>query len=321
MNAISGELKHDVHATQPSEHQQMLFLARRLDTIGRGTEQFLCQQLDQLERAISEFESEKAAWRRQLQRESHELATQRDEVQQLLETNISGSPGAVEVARVSARMKRNAAEADARKSAAAPLRLLLQPGNATTMQVGLLMFEISKLNRDLGGCGLRFEVEDVRLPRKRLLARMTRSDGSGEILELTAFPTLPLSGRGTHVALDVDVTDRLEDWITFKSRLLQSSLVNKDLVQIFSKCKSVDHHGKSGSVVKEAAWRAECNDSGHNHESDYPNAALWANSSIDAIQQQMARLENCYDRLSIDTGLVVHIEIHSLVAEKSATHG
>ncbi len=294
----------------------MLLLARRLDTIGRGSEQFLCQQLDQLERAISEFESEKAAWRRQLQRESHELARQRDEVQQLLEANTSsGSPGAVDAARMSARMKRNIAEADARKSAAAPLRLLLRPGTATTMQVGLLMFEISKLNRDLGGCGLRFEVDDVRLPRKRLLARMTRSDGDGEILELTAFPTLPLSGRGTHVALDVDVTDRLEDWITFKSRLLQSSLVNKDLVQIFSKCKSVDHHGKSGSVVKEAARRAEGNDSGHNHEADYPNVALWANSSIDAIQQQMARLENYYDRLSIDTGLVVHIEIHSLVAE------
>lgn len=312
MNAISGELEHDVHATQPSQHQQMLLLARRLDTIGRGTEQFLCQQLDQLERAINEFESEKAAWRRQLQRESHELARQRDEVQQLLEANTSGSPGAVDVARVSARMKRSIAEADARKSAAAPLRLLLQPGNATTMQVGLLMSEISKLNRDLGGCGLRFEVDDVRLPRKRLLARMTRSDGDGEILELTAFPTLPLSGRSTHVSLDVDVTDRLEDWITFKSRLLQSSLVNKDLVQIFSHYKSVNHHGKSSSGVKNLARRVECNDSGHDHESDYPTVALWANSSIDVIQQQMARLENCYERLSLDSGLFVHIEIHCL---------
>jgi len=315
MNATSIELEEDVDVTQ---QQQLLLLARRLDTIGQRTEQFLCQQLDQLERAIDEFEGEKAAWRRQLRRESHELARQRDEVQQLLETSISGSAGTVDGTRVSARIKRNAAEAESRQSGAAPLRLLLQPGTATTMQVGLLMFEISKLNRDLGGRGLRFEVDDVRIPKKKLLARMTRSEGDGEILELTAFPILPLAGRGAHVALDIDLTDRIEDWITFKSRLLQSSLVNTDLADVFRNCSSVKHHGRSGSVVKEAARCVESNTTQHAYQSEYPSAALWANSSVEAIQQQMARLENCYARLSLDSGLIVHIEIHSPVENKSA---
>ncbi|MBC7967753.1 MAG: hypothetical protein H7Z17_17710, partial [Fuerstia sp.] len=83
MNATSSELECDVDPTQQSQHQKMLLLARRLDTFGRRTEQFLCEQLDQLKLAIEEFESEKAAWRRQFQRESHELAQQRDEIQQL----------------------------------------------------------------------------------------------------------------------------------------------------------------------------------------------------------------------------------------------
>lgn len=187
------------------------------------------------------------------------------------------------------------------------------------MQVGLLMFEISKLNREMGGRGLRFEIEDVRTPKKRLLARLTGLDGDGEIVELTAFPTVPLAGRGAHVSIDVDGTDRLEDWITFKSRLLQSSLVNRDLAQSFSNCKSVKVHGKSSSVVKEAARRAESSGSVSNHESGYISAALWASTSVNAIQQQVARMENCCESLSLDCGLFVHVEIHSLPQAKSAT--
>lgn len=312
MNATSTELEYDVDATQQSQHQKMLLLARRLDTMGRRAEQFLCEQLDQLKLAIDEFESEKAAWRRQFQRESHELAQQREEIQQLRSVNLSGGRSAIEASPGSARTQREMAEVNARKSGADPLRFLIQPGKASTMQVGLLMFEISKLNRDLGGRGLRFEIEDVRTPRKRLFARMSGSDGDGEILELTAFPSLPLSGRGAHVALDVDNTDQLEDWITFKSRLLQSSLVNSDLGQVFSNCKSVKHIGKSGSVVREAAKRAENNGSGNIPESNYPSAAMWAGTSVNAIQQQVARLENCYERLSIDCGLFIHVEIRSV---------
>lgn len=312
MNATSAELGCNADATPQSQHQKMLLLARRLDTMGRRTEKFLCEQLDQLKLAIDEFESEKAAWRRQFQRESHELAQQRDEIQHLRAENSSGAPRAIDAARRSARMLRELAEVNARKSGADPFRFLIQPGKASTMQVSLLMFEISKLNRDLGGRGLRFEIEDVRAPGKRLFVRMSGSGCDGEIVELTAFPTRPLSGRGSHVALDVDNTDQLEDWITFKSRLLQSSLVNSNLGQIFGNCKSVKHIGKSGRVVREAARRAESNGSGNNHDSDYPSALMWAGTSVTAIQQQVARLENCYERLSIDCGLSIHVEIRSV---------
>ncbi|MEJ7594456.1 MAG: hypothetical protein WKF77_23220 [Planctomycetaceae bacterium] len=71
-------------------------------------------------------------------------------------------------------------------------------------------------------------------------------------------------------------------------------------------------------MVKEAARRVEVSGSGSDHESDYPSAALWAGTSINAIQQQMARLENCCERLSLDCGLFVHVEIHSLPQAKTA---
>jgi len=41
-------------------------------------------------------------------------------------------------------------------------------------------------------------------------------------------------------------------------------------------------------------------------------------SSIDAIRQQMARVDNCYERLSIESGLFMHVEIHPQHGENSA---
>jgi hypothetical protein len=84
MNSAAVEIDTDIDTT--TEHQQVLQLARSLDAIGRRTEEFLCEQLGQLERAIDEFEAEKAAWRRQHRRESQELARQREEIDRLMKS-------------------------------------------------------------------------------------------------------------------------------------------------------------------------------------------------------------------------------------------
>lgn len=311
MNTTTSEEEREVGATLQVQREQMLTLARRLDAFGRQTEQFLCQQLDQLERAIAEFESEKSAWRRQLQRESIELARARSEVQQLTAYNSSVVPGTNDASQAARRINRNPTELAARRNGTAPLRFLIQPGDATTMQVGLLMFEISKLNRDMGGRGVRFEMDDVRVPKQNLLTRVARPKCDEEILELTAYPALPLSARGSHVELDIDVTDRLEDWITFKVHLLQSSLVNLKLAEFFKTCKSVKSLGQYSSVVREAALYAESNSSALAQRSDCPRPAFWANNAVDAIRQQVARLENCYERLSFESRFLIHVELHS----------
>jgi len=305
----------DFEATQ--RQQQVLQRARSLDAIGRRTEEFLCEQLDQLERAIEEFESEKSAWRRQYLRESQELARQRDEVERLMDSHVSEASGIRYSSAVTGRMKKASAETDARFSGVDPLRLLIQPGKASAMQVGLLMFEISKLNRDMGGRGLRFEIDDVRIPKRGLLARITGSEASEQILELTVFPAVPLSARGTHVAFDVDLTDRLEDWITFKSHLLQTSLVNTSLIEVFRNSRSAKDEQQPNNAVKEAVRNAESKRSAQSHQTDSSSTAFWAVSSIDAIRQQMARVDNCYERLSIESGLFMHVEIHPQHGENS----
>ena len=202
-------------------------------------------------------------------------------------------------------------------SGTAPLRFLIQAGTATSMQVGLLLFEISKLNRDMGGRGLRFEIDDIRTPRKGLLSRLTGSEGGSQILELTVFPNVPLSARGVHVALDVEGTDHLEDWITFKSQLLKSSLGNTDLVEVFRNSQSVKGQ-QTRNTVKEAVTSAESKRNAQGQQNTFSGTTHWATSAIDAIRQQSARLENCYEQLSLDCGLLMHVGIHSRSEEKAA---
>jgi len=306
MNAISIDPENDVEAASKTR-QQLLELARHLERFGRHAEQFLCQQLEELGQAVDEFDREKAAWRRQLRRESSQLARQREEIEQLSRQPLS-RPSTAALKAVSApnQQKRDAADAAARKSGEAPITLLLQLRDASAIQIGLLMFEISKLNRDMGGRGLTFKVAAVRTPRKSLLSRNVDTESSEEILELTGSSKLPLAARGRHVALDVDITDRIEDWISFKSRLIQSTLGGGDLAAVYKKYRTVKYDGRSRCIISEATRRVDdavCHE--HDH-SGYSSGALFGNTPIDSVQQQILRLESCYERLLRDSGLSVH---------------
>jgi hypothetical protein len=310
MNTISVDPERDVEATSTTR-QQLLELARHLDRFGRHTEQFLCQQLDEFEHAVDEFEREKAAWRRQLRRESSQLARQREEIEQLTR-DAASRPSTAGVNTASARIlkQQEFADAAARKSGESPITLLLQTRDASPMQVGLLMFEISKLNREMGGRGLTFEVAAVRTPRKSLLSRDSGTGSGEEILELTGFSSLPLAARGRHVTLDVDITDRIEDWIAFKSRLIQSSLGTGDLAAVYQKYRTVKYDGQSRFIISEATRRVEDAVSQEHSRSGYSSAALSANSPIDSVQQQVLRLESCYERLQNDCGLHAHAVVN-----------
>lgn len=303
--ALSG-LEHDVNPQLQSQ-QQLLAIARRLDRLGRSTEQFLCQQLEQLERAIDEFECERAAWQRHFKRESTQLAVQQEEFEQLLQAHASSASESHGSTVVSMQQRQEIADRASSRSGDAPLRLLLQPGDATQMQIELLLFEMSKLNREMGGLGLRFEIDNVSVPRKRILGRKENPPSCGEIIELTAFSRLPLTARGRHVALDVDVTDRLIHWIAFKSRLIRSTLVDTKLALLYKKSRSMGSRGRTRGVVHEAIRRV--GDAKDLRKSEYPSAGLLTRS-YDALHQQAARLESCYQQLQIDSGLRAHVELH-----------
>ena len=305
-SAINSETSsRPSHKTQ----QELLDIAHHLDRFGRDAEQFLTRQFSQLERAIDEFEREKAAWRRQVRRETDLLARQSESVRRLREQHSTSKDRVSGLAEQAERDRKNATLVAVKNSGDSPIRLLLQPGKASLMQVGLLMFEISKLNRDMGGRGLLFEVCDVRMPRKRLLSRRGDLVTGGEILELRGASKLPLRARGAHVELDVDVTERITNWIAFKTQLLESSLANSELATVFGRGTSVKRNAELHSVIGDAVRRADDAVQQGQEHSRYAGAVSFANSPFDAAQQQLERLEGCADRLLKDCGLRLHVAL------------
>lgn len=286
--------------------QELLDLARNLDRLGRNTQELLCRQLDQLAREIDEFEREKAAWRRQLRRECSQIAEQRKELERLCAIT-QGDSNAPLTSRHG--MRQQAADSAARQSCDAPLRLLLNPGKATPGQVGALLFEISKLNRDLGGQGVRFEIAEVRQPKKRLLARKSKPEADEAIFELHGFSTLPLKARGNHVTLDVDLTERVEVWIAFKSQLLQSALTESDLATTFRQFSPVEQGTETRVFVREATRSPTKPQLMEQEAGRDATGALIAASVINSVRQQVLRMESCCERLAQDTGLAAQIEM------------
>jgi len=293
-----------LHAGE-SRSLHVLDLARKLDRFGRRAEDFLCEQFAKLERETEEFEREKAAWRRQLKRESSQLERLRNELDQRQAEAAKAGEVPSQDAQAE-QSQREAAEA-ALATGPAPFRLLLRPHDATSTQVGLFMFELSKLNREMGGRGLRFEIAEVRLPAKRRFRRAETATATAKVLELTGHSALPLAPRGTHVALDVDITDRIHDWIAFKTRLMQSGLIDPDVVAAFysgSRVGDID----LCATIREASRRAD--DVGA-QASGYSSISRFANTALDSIQQQLDRLKSCYESLNKSCGMQVHIDLNS----------
>ena len=283
--------------------QELLELARNLDRFGRRAEQFLCQQLEQLETARDDFEREKAAWRRQVRRESRQLAEQRDALdrQRVQAPNHRSSTAQCRADELE--LPGQIAASAARASGKEPLRILLTPGNADSSQLGLLLFELSQLNRSMGGKGLAFELSEVRRPRRRLMRRSRQSEQPEWILELTASSVLPLAPRGSHVALDVDVTERMEQWITFKSRLLQSSLVNDKLVREFDGGRFVAAED-AGRMIREAARHVS---SAGFQANEHGYRTQVASLLMHPGQGPLDRLQSCCELLREETGLSVGV--------------
>lgn len=286
--------------------QSLLEMARQLDRFGREAEEFLCGQYELLDRCITEFEQEKAAWRRQLRRETIQLAQQREELEVFRSQRPNESPS--NPPDPAARRQAEAEEA-ARRSGDAPLRLLLQPRSATPMQVSVLFFEISKLNRDMGGRGVHFEVSEVRIPRKKLLTLSADPDSDFEIYEFHGFPAVPLKARGRHVTLESDLSDRLLQWINFKARLFQTSLVKGDLAAICRKSIPVRRSAEIRSFILEATRPLSPDQSLESESSRFSFGRTPAQTLPEFIRQQTLRLESCVDRFAHDTGLKVQIEI------------
>lgn len=298
MSADSAKCVSEEDTTRESRERQILSMARSLDRFGREAESFLMTQLEQLETRIREFEREKAAWQRQLRQESSRLVQQRRKLERL-----AGSCGLPGQQRHDPAAK--SARSEARASGSAPFRLLLQPCGADPLQVGLLLFEISKLNRDMGGRGVNFDLAGIRTPRRPRFSRRGAETFS-EIIELHGESTLPLAPRGRHVALDVNVSERIEHWITFKARLLQAGVINRELRKKFDGGEPVKADATHRELLRDVSLKV---DDAEFHEHGYSAGMLVPDVNIDTVQLQVERLEACLERLREGPGIDVHVEL------------
>ena len=194
---------------------------------------------------------------RMAQQEFERLESEKQELAAELERLRSAAAGAPEPAapvrtaterapaREPAPRPRPAAPAPraARDEELAPVRFLIEPGTATSMQLAELLHEMNILYRQLGGDGIRYQMGECRV--------WTRPDGSDlrrSVVELRAAPAPPPGGlKGT-----IDPTL----WEQLRSCLVMSMSVDEGLTTCFAESQTAPDDHPAHRLVASAAKRA-----------------------------------------------------------------
>lgn len=277
------------------QRQSLLEAARKLDRMGKQFERFMALQLQKLEITIDEFEREKEAWRRQRDRELDQL--EYSNAPQGRRDHHVRSSNQIDQYKSEIADKRELPRSS--EHSTGPLLILIDPGSASAMQLGLLLFEISKLSREYGGGGARFEVNAVRIARS---SRKRKT--SGPIIAMEAFSYLPL------LSYDGSVTRQLEAWEAFKSKLILSTLTDKDLPKEFKKGVLAPRDHESTELATESTRRAEnANTKCDNIDNHVLNGLYLKKQSERPTQQQLQRIEEVYSYLSKEYGVRLSLSL------------
>lgn len=333
----------------------MLTTARDLDRLGRRVERFLSMQLKQLEISIARFDREREAWLRRRQAELAQIEQSRQALADAWEDlkahrgdrGVSGE--SVDTSKLPARppdtilsqgLKRMfqsgaASETsppdgpelktmedlavdsgeDAAGTGSAPLKLLLDPGTASEEWLAGLLIEISKLNRELGGSGLRFELSHCRrTERKRARPSSPGGPLTGLLLELELYSRQPLIelGGGAHGS---DVSGDLLVWERYKSAMLLTSLIDRRLSRDFEKARASAGDASDRQRIAKLLHRAE--DAIIRIEATRAPASLGAGGNAckhhtDAevrVRQQVTRLETVAAVIADECTSRVHVSL------------
>ncbi len=273
--------------------QELLELTRQLDHMGKRFERFMSMQLQQLEIAIDDFDREREAWRRYCDR-----AEKKTEDRSQIAANLTLDPY-LERPDVSSRQKKQSYVPS--NDATAPLRMLIHPGKATAMQIGLLLFEISKFNRELKGGGVRFDVSGARIPRKKL---KSKNANNGSILSFEAFSYVPL------LAYDGTPTQQLQSWDQFKSEILLSSLTDQKLQKEFKKSIDAKRDHESRELAFEATRRAENAISKCDITQERSTSGFFSSKKTKfPASQQLQRVEDVARYLKKECALRIHLAL------------
>lgn len=290
MDTRISEMSTELYGTEDLQlyQEELLDNARSLDHFGKRFERYMSMQLQKLEVAIDRFEREKEAWNRQRERELEELTSKRPTVaNQASEDRQAHTKPIAKVPQTNS------------SNSSAPLLLLIQPGEVSSMQLGLLLFEISKMNREFGGGGVRFEVSSVKLPKK-----MSKRSDAKPIIGIEAFSFVPL------LSYDGSPAREMVSWENFKSKLLMSSLLDANLLKSFKKCVAAPRDHDSVVMANESTLRAEhattkCEATSINQYEGF----FSKKKDQHPKQQQLQRVEDIFRYLNKEYKLRMHLSL------------
>ena len=273
--------------------QELLELTRQLDHLGRRFERFMSMQLQQLEVAINDFHRERDAWSRQRRFEE-----QQNETRSQAESMANSDTVLIDPDFLTQKKKPSHVPAG---DASAPLRMLIRPGTATAMQMGLLLFEISKFNRELRGGGVRFDVSGARISKE---IKKNEHVNHSVIIGFEAFSCVPL------LAYDGPPTQQLKNWDQFKSEILLSSLIDQKLQKEFRKCIETNRDHESRELALEATRRADNANSKCDLSQERSTTGFFTSKKTKfPANQQIQRVEDVARYLKNECGLRIHLAL------------
>lgn len=180
---------------------------------------------------------------------------------------------------------------------AVPLRLLVEPGTATSMQLAELFHEMNTLYRQLGGDGIRFQVTDSRVWSRGNGAEQRRS-----IVELRAAPAPPPGG----LLGEIDPVT----WEQMRSCLVMAVNVDEGLTACFAESQSAPEDSPAARLVASAAKRAMTAYAARRNDGNSGGAL-----PIDAVNLQVKRIEQFIRALERER----HAQLEIATAELSAS--
>ena len=304
MNVRTPEtlIAHGDAADLNRQRRELLEYARSLDYLGKRFERFVSIQLQQLEVAIDDFQRERSAWQRQRERELERIREQGSKDSDGRVETIASTTSLVDS--VGFILDDNSEDSgELPGSASAPLKMYLLPGNASSLQIGLVLFEISKYNRELGGGGVRFEVGTPRVARKPVFGEIA-VDEPNAILCLEVFSCTPL------LTYDGRATRHLQRWEHFKTEILMSSMIDQKLWKQYDKGHDVPREHYIREMALEATRRAEVANSKVDTVDDrLVRRFKPAGQESTATNQQLQRVEQVVGFLQKDCRLRLHLSL------------
>lgn len=282
----------------------LLELAQDLDLRGKKFERYMSIQLQQLEMAIDDFERERENWRRYKARELHrqEESESPGQGDSEFSTPMAGKIDAKIAVPAPRRNQEFASDQEQRyRDVSAPLKVLISPGEATAMQIGLLLFEISKFHRELGGGGVRFEVQGIRVPSEKF---RLKNNQSPPVIGIEAFSFMPL------LAYDGRPSGQFEVWESFKLEILQSTLNDRQLLKLFRSGTETPRDHSIRSLALEATRRSD----NATTKYDAPQSPLFhgyrKGSPVQpSTTQQLQRVEEVTAYLMRECQLRIHLSL------------